>query len=349
MDAYPPTAGARDAFILSRRSRRPSRPSHDPLRPHGVTLEQERVETGELADVVTVFLTGRECPWRCAMCDLWRYTTEGDTPLGAIPQQIREARRLVAPQLDQDRTLRLGASRLAQGRHIKLYNAGSFFDPRAVPPDDYPEIAAALAGFSRVIVESHPALIGPRLDEWLETLATRGGDPGPRLEVAMGLETAHPDALERLNKRMTIEQFRHAAVELRRRDVALRVFVLVSPPFVPASEQLDWLHRSVEVAFECGASAVSLIPTRSGNGTIEALAGEGLYHAPTLGVVEDAMDAALGRARGRVFADLWDVERLASCEACFDQRKARLASMNLTQRPVARVPCRVCSPVEVRG
>lgn len=312
-------------------------------------MERERAETGEIADVITVFLTGRECPWRCAMCDLWRYTTEGDTPPGAIPHQIREALRLVAPQLDQDRALRLGASGLAQGRHIKLYNAGSFFDARAVPPDDYPAIAAAVAGFSRVIVESHPALIGPRLDEWLEALAAEAFDAAPRLEVAMGLETAHPDALERLNKRMTIEQFRHAAAELRRRDVALRVFVLVSPPFVPASEQPEWLRRSVDVAFECGASAVSLIPMRTGNGTVEALAADGPYCSPTLDVVEDAMDAALGRARGHVFADLWDLERLAPCEACFDQRKARLMSMNLTQQLVARVPCHACSPEEVRA
>ena len=315
-------------------------------------LEQEPDEAGEPADVLTMFLTGRECPWRCAMCDLWKYTTEGDTPPGAIPHQIREA-------------LRLGASRLAQGgplgsaqgafsreaceRHIKLYNAGSFFDPRAVPPDDYRAIAAAVAGFSRVIVESHPALIGPRVDDFLDALAAEAVDTVPRLEVAMGLETAHSDALERLNKRMTLEQFRRAAADLRRRDVALRVFVLVSPPFVPARDQAEWLCRSVDLAFECGASAVSLIPMRDGNGTVEALADEGLYHFPTLDAFEDAMDAALSRAPGRVFADLWDLERLASCGACIGQRKARLASMNLTQRHISHVACPACSPMQARA
>jgi len=338
--AYPATARARDAFILSRR---PSRPAHDPLRPQGVTVEQEPDEAGTPADVVTVFLTGRECPWRCAMCDLWRYTTEGDTPPGAIPHQIREALRASGASGAS------GAGR-ARGRprHIKLYNAGSFFDPRAVPPDDYRAIAAAVAGFSTVIVESHPALIGPRVDAWLDALAAEAVDNAPRLEVAMGLETAHPDALERLNKRMTLEQFRHAAADLRRRDVALRVFVLVSPPFVPAREQAEWLCRSVDVAFECGASAVSLIPMRDGNGTVEALADEELYRSPTLDVFEDAMDAALGRARGRVFADVWDLERLASCDACFTARTSRLAAMNLTQRHVPRVLCPACSPVAVR-
>jgi hypothetical protein len=140
---------------------------------------------------------------------------------------------------------------------IKLYNAGSFFDPRAVPPADYRAIAKAVTGFSRVIVESHPALIGARVDDFLEALSAEASGDAPRLEVAMGLETAHPDALERLNKRMTVHQFRHAASELGRRGVALRVFVLVAPPFVPAGEQAEWLRLSVDVAFDAGATATA--------------------------------------------------------------------------------------------
>jgi hypothetical protein len=165
----------------------------------------------------------------------------------------------------------------------------------------------------------------------------------------MGLETAHPDALERLNKRMTVDQFRHAASKLGRRHVALRVFVLVAPPFVPAQEQGEWLRRSVDVAFDAGATAVSLIPMRDGNGAVEALGAQGLYAPPTLDVFEDAMDAALERARGRVFADLWDLERLTSCGACFADRKARLEQMNLTQRTAPRVSCATCAGVEARA
>ena len=52
----------------------------------------------------------------------------------------------------------------------------------------------------------------------------------PALEVAMGLETAHPDALERLNKRMTRRRVRGARRDaLAALGVALRVFLLVSP------------------------------------------------------------------------------------------------------------------------
>lgn len=332
MSSYPTTAAGRDAFILARR---PPRPVNDPWQVHGVTVEQEPLDGGGLADVVTVFLTGRECPWRCAMCDLWQYTIPGDTPAGALPHQIRQA-------------LGQSAGRLASGhpRHVKLYNAGSFFDPRAVPPGDYDAIAAEVAGFARVILESHPALVGERVDRFLESLARAGGGHGPALEVGMGLETAHPDALERLNKRMTVDGFRTATRALLDRGVAARAFLLVSPPFIPAREQDEWLMRSVDTAFDAGATAVSLIPMRAGNGAVEGLAAAGLYRAPTLDTLEDAMDAALLHARGRVFADVWDLGRLGTCDCCYPARAARLAAMNLTQRVLPRVSCPACQRVE---
>jgi radical SAM enzyme (TIGR01210 family) len=336
--AYPATAGARDAYILSRR---PARQRSDAWVPHGVTFEQEPAADGRLADVVTVFLTGRECPWRCAMCDLWQYTTESDTPPGAIAAQIRAA---TASNGSPGPWGRHVAAHVDTGsRHLKLYNAGSFFDPRAVPPSDYPDIAAATAGFSRVIVESHPSLVGPRVDEWLDALRPHGST----LEVAMGLETAHPEALERLNKRMTAAQFREAAVALRRRGVDVRAFLLVAPPFVPPGEQRPWLVRSVDAAVASGAAVVSLIPMRDGNGTVEALGREGVYMAPTLETLEDAFELALATASGasRVVADVWDLDRLSACDICLPARKARLVAMNLAQRATARVACRSCGVV----
>lgn len=333
MSAYPATAGGRDAYILGHR---PVRTRPDASAAHGVAVEQEPDAGGRLVDVVTVFLTGRECPWRCAMCDLWQYTTLTDTPSGAIAAQIRGALASAVPEVRRK-------PHPAGSRHLKLYNAGSFFDPRAVPPADYPAIAAATVGFSRVIVECHPSLVGRRVDEWLDALRPLG----PSLEVAMGLETAHPEALERLNKRMTVSQFRQAAIALRDRGVGVRAFLLVSPPFVPAGEQREWLARSVDEAFTAGVDVVSLIPMRGGNGTVEALEREGLYSAPTLETLEDAFELALTRVPGgcRVFADVWDLERLSGCHACFAPRKARLASMNLTQRVTPRVDCQACDGI----
>ncbi len=88
----------------------------------------------------------------------------------------------------------------------------------------------------------------------------------------MGLETVHPEILERLNKRMTLDQFSIAADFLRRNTIDLRVFILVQPPFMRPSESLYWAQRSLDFAFDCGASAATLIPTRGGNGAMEILA-----------------------------------------------------------------------------
>jgi radical SAM enzyme (TIGR01210 family) len=280
--------------------------------------------------MATVLITGRECPWRCTMCDLWSYTTVSDTPPGAIPAQVAAARLALR---DEPITV----------TGMKLYNAGSFFDPRAVPEADYDGVADALTGLSRVIVESHPALVGPRVDRLLAALDRHRG-PGElpaQLEVAMGLETAHTDALDRLNKRFTLECFAQAASALDNRGVALRVFLLISPPFIPLHEQDAWLLRSIDAAFSCGASVVSLVPTRPGNGAIDQLAASGWFRVPNLEDIERSFGLAIGHARGRglVFVDVWDLERFTQCPHCVAARRDRLQAMNLEQVVLPQYAC----------
>ena len=325
---YPVTPSARDRFVLEQRG---SRPRHDPWRYQGLLVEDERTTQGGRARVATVLLTGRECPWRCAMCDLWTYTTVSDTPPGAIAAQVAAARSAIRGE-------RIPVT------GMKLYNAGSFFDPRAVPETDYDGVAEALSGMSLVIVESHPALVGPRVDRLLTALDRRHrgpGEPAARLEVAMGLETAHPDALDRLNKRFTLARFEEAARALHDRGVALRVFLLISPPFISSHEQDAWLLHSVDAAFSCGASVVSLVPTRPGNGAIDRLADAGWFRAPSLKDIERSFELALRHAqgRGRVFVDVWDLERFAHCPHCTVSRRDRLQTMNLEQVILPERPC----------
>jgi archaeosine synthase beta-subunit len=319
----PLSAAQRDRFVLEHRG---ARALLDPWHHQGVVIEDERTADGHIARVATLFLTGRECPWRCTMCDLWKHTTEGDTPRGAIPAQIGAARDELRDCVPAITTM-------------KLYNAGSFFDPRAVPVSDYDEIAARLIGLDHVIVESHPGLIGQRVDLLLDALnqhlnpALSADSERPALEVAMGLETANPTALDLLNKRFTVEQFRSAAAALRRRGIAVRVFLLISPPFVADEDQDAWLIQSIDIAFASGASVVSLVPTRSGNGAMEMLAAAELFREPSLADVERSLAIGLAAAggHGRVFLDLWDLQRFASCPACFERRKTRLHTMNLAQ------------------
>jgi uncharacterized Fe-S cluster-containing MiaB family protein len=364
---YPVRASERARWILERR---PARNPLDPRWPYAFLHEEEPGPDAQPAPTATLFLTNRECPFRCLMCDLWQNTLEESVPPGAIPDQIRYA-------LD----------RLPPSRAIKLYNAGSFFDPRAIPPDDLPEIARLCAPFERVIVECHPAFVGAACFRFrdlllasrqaLDAAPSPGGaavfsqgcsaaepleasgrkrnrapegrqsltlaPPAPRLEVAMGLETVHPEVLPRLNKRMTLAQFAAAASLLRREAIDLRVFVLVRPPWLTDAEGIEWACRSLDFAWECGATVCSLIPTRPGNGALDALAATGEFAPPSLRALEAALEYGLHARRGRVFADLWDIERFAGCSACAAQRIERIQEMNRRQEVLQPLDCSACA------
>ena len=243
LPAYPASGPARNRFVIDRR---PPRPLRDPWQHQGVLVEDERAADGTIVRVATVFLTGSECPWRCVMCDLWQHTTAGDTIPGALARQVDSA----FAALD---------SESSRPSHVKLYNASNFFDPRAVPECDYEAIARRLTGFRRVIVESHPATVGPRVSRFTDALArAAAGNAVPELEVAMGLETAHEEALGRLNKGFTLRQFENAAGRLSRLGASLRAFVLVGVPFIPPDQQQAWVARSVAFAFQFEFSEVVL-------------------------------------------------------------------------------------------
>ena len=159
----------------------------------------------------------------------------------------------------------------------------------------------------------------------------------------MGLETVHPDVLPRLNKRMTLDYVppRGARSGRWRRSPCASS----SSPGCPGSRRErgpDWARRSIEFAFDCGAGAVSLIATRAGNGAMEALREAGDFEPPTLGLLENCLADGLRLAGGRVFADLWDLDALATCGACVEPRRARLSAMNLSQALLPPVACAAC-------
>ena len=302
-------------------AQRPPRAARlDPLKPHGFFLEAERSASGRAVSSGTILLTNRECPWRCLMCDLWKNTLTETVPAGAIPMQIEFALAHLGGLPEQ----------------IKLYNSGSFFDPAAIPLADYPGIARKVSFAQHVVVESHPRLIGEK------ALRLRDLISGS-LEVAMGLETIHPQVLPRLNKKFTLDHFSRAAEFLRGAGIDLRAFVLVKPPFLDDAEGIEWAVKSAAFAFSCGAAVVSLIPTRGGNGALEQLADAGEFAPPRLATLECALEQALSLQAGSVFADTWDLETFSNCPACLEQRRQRLHAMNLSQAIPPRIDCPNCS------
>jgi hypothetical protein len=302
-----------DRFVLARRG---PKAALDRARAYAALWEEEPDATGALVPTATIFLTNRECPFRCIMCDLWVNTLDTTVARGDIPLQISRALVTLLP-----------------ARQVKLYNAGSFFDPGAIPREDDEAIAARVNAFERVIVEAHPAFLagahGERCVRFSRSIAGA-------LEVAVGLETANPDVLARLNKRMTLDSFRRAAAFLAGHGIGLRAFVLLNPPYLSGQESIDWACRSLDEAIACGAGACAVIPTRGGNGTLAALGAE--FVPPRLPALEAVLEYGLSRQRARVFADLWDVQRFYDC-SCSPARAARLSAMNREQRVAPRVEC----------
>ena len=60
-------------------------------RPYTWLVEKERSISGEIEDTAIIFLTNKECSFKCLMCDLWKNTTNQSVTVGAIPKQIEWA------------------------------------------------------------------------------------------------------------------------------------------------------------------------------------------------------------------------------------------------------------------
>lgn len=305
------------------RGLRAAKPNVDPYIAHGSLFETERRPNGSVEHALTVFLAGAECPFTCSFCDLWRWTIDGPTPPGALTKQLTN----VLQSLDG------GAP---QAQRLKLYNASNFFDRRAVPAEDFVGIATLAVPFESVTVESHANTVGPLTLEFAQQLAGR-------LEVAIGLETIHPVAAARLNKRLELARFDSAACFLADHGIDLRVFVLLGAPYVPTDESIEWTVRTVEYAAQRGASVVSIIPVRGGNGEMDRLQALGHFTPPTLFQLESTLDACIHSPSTVTTADLWDIDRLPACPACSSARIDRLRQINATGASEDPIVCGECN------
>jgi radical SAM enzyme (TIGR01210 family) len=287
----------------------------DPQKPYAWLIEKERTLSGKIEDVAIIFLTNRECPFRCLMCDLWKNTTDGAIPAGAVPNQIEWA-----------------LKNLPAVKHLKLYNSGSFFDTRAIPEEDYKKIASLVTGLDTIIVESHPRLINEKCLSFRDMLK-------PDLQIAIGLEIASPELLVKLNKQMNLDDFRNSVSFLSQNSILSRAFILLRPPFLTESEGIHWAERSVDFAFSTGVECCTIIPVRAGNGAMDILMKKGLFTQPSIRSLETVLEYGISLKAGRVFADVWDLNRFSSCSKCIDQRYNRLVKMNLSQEIFSGIDC----------
>ena len=197
-----------------------------PEKPYAHFVEREHSSTGAVEDVAAIFLTNKECPFRCVFCDLWQKTLPDRIPAGLVAGQVEWA-----------------LANLPDAAHVKLYNAGSFFDPEAIPGVDLPRIAELLVGKRSAIVECHPRFVDDRCISFAKAIAP------VKLEIAIGLETVDPDLLPRIKPSMTLGDFERAARFLVGNGIDIRAFILLGPPGHLGAERADWAKRSIDRAF----------------------------------------------------------------------------------------------------
>jgi radical SAM enzyme (TIGR01210 family) len=300
------------SWILSKRG---NKNKVDPFKPYAWMVEKERTPSGTIEDTGIIFLTNRECPWQCLMCDLWKNTTDESVPAGAIAAQIEWA-----------------LEKMPAVRHLKLYNSGSFFDEKAIPESEYKNIAALINSFESVIVESHPKLIDEKCLRFRDMIK-------PDLQIAIGLETVNSDILRKLNKKSTPEDFERSVKYLTVNGILSRAFILLRPPFMTESDGIVWARKSIDFAFKAGVECCIIIPVRGGNGAMEDLSAKGNFSPPQLTSLEKVLEYGIGLKRGRVFADTWDLGLFSKCNKCLKISTDRITMMNLTQTVPDPVEC----------
>ncbi|MEC9092569.1 MAG: radical SAM protein [Planctomycetota bacterium] len=307
-----------------------------PGQPYLALLEKELGNSGEIQTTGTIFLTNRECPFRCLMCDLWKNTTEDSVSPRELLQQIN-----FGLEQFQSECRHLNLNSVVQ--QLKLYNSGNFFDRRAIPRQTLPEIAKRInsqfAGLkkSNLVIENHPKLTGASCLDFAQQIDCE-------LEIAMGLETVHPEILPRLNKEMTLSDFCRATELLIHNSIQVRAFILLRTPFMSETEGIEWALKSIEYAYSIGVNCCSIIPTRRGNGAIDQLEKIGLFSEPSLTSLETVMETGLNCTLPgqRLFVDLWDLRRFSKCSDCFQERFSRLERINFSQTNEPRVRCERC-------
>jgi uncharacterized Fe-S cluster-containing MiaB family protein len=162
--------------------------------------------------------------------------------------------------------------------------------------------------------------------------------PG-QLEVAMGLETIHPNAIEIMNKGMSLADFDRAVAKCQSLNIDVRVFVLLHPPGVDRKESVDWTWKTVAYAMERQVRHISIIPLRAGNGWIDRMIKSEEYQLPTVAMIRELYQSfsrsEIGSAgvaspgNTTVEFDLWDFENWqGGCPQCRESLGKHIARCN---------------------
>ncbi len=243
-------------------------------------------------------------------------------PVGHIPLQIEKA--LAGEQ---------------RADWLKLYNASNFFDPLAVPLQDYARIAELCNNYERIVVENHPRFDNKNIGTFRDLIQGQ-------LELAIGVECLNDEVLRLLNKQLTIKQSLGAIEKWLRMQIDVRVFLLINPPHT--SRKWDWLECSVQAIttlFDIGVRHISFIPTRASWGLLKQWVDSKCYVPTRVADVERLAEIiqSMEREGQTISIDVWDWEELlGQCPVCAPDRKQRIVNWNQTGTLFQLQPANCC-------
>jgi len=200
---------------------------------------------GKNIERVVIYLRSSGCEWAlksgCTMC-------------GHLKEQTQED--ISAEQYVEQFVTEYSKYDFAHYPILDLYNNGSFFNDKELPPEARRKIFDIIAeddDIEMIVLESRPEYITEaKLRETKRILKDK------RVEIAVGLETINDEIREQcINKGFTLKEFEVAA-KLIISILNLRVYVLVKPPFITEVEAIYDAIASIKYCFDIGASVVSL-------------------------------------------------------------------------------------------
>jgi len=226
--------------------------------PVSIWTEQDVVD-GRRVDAFVVILRTTGCWWSwqkgCLMCGYNSASSSAITPDDIRAQAAKAVQRYKGERM------------------VKIYTSGSFLDPEEIPLDLREEIFKAFAPAERVLYESRPEFITD------ENMA----DIDDRSAVAIGLETANEEVLRKcVRKGFTVQDYARAADVLRDRNIPLRTYLLLKPPYLTERAAVQDAVMSIEYASKHSES-VSVNPVNVQRDTVvDMLWRRGNYRPPWL-------------------------------------------------------------------
>lgn len=174
-------------------------------------------------------------------------------------------------------------------RLVSIYNSGNWFANREISPEFRKYVYDSIRNSfcQGLIVESLPQFITKSL---IAEAKLHLGDK--RLIVGMGLQTSN-ELIRQIciNTTCTLSQFEKATTLLRMYNFTPRVYLLLKPPFLTASEALSDICSSVEYLYNLDYRYVTICPMRvAPNTLVDTLYRYNLYSPPSLWLILNAIE-----------------------------------------------------------